>query len=196
MAERGWVRDAEGFWSKEGQRVRVPIEGYLYICQDVGTLLAAQLRAAGFEASYKESPDFYPRMARGQALAFLTGMSSSVRDPQATLRNFHGRYVRPTGQFAGANRFWRWKDPAYDLLMDRMDRYPAQAPEYMACYRQAMEIWLKALPCIPLAAWHQRVPYNQTFWKGWPSAPDPYTSGAYWHQSFILTLLRLQPVRP
>ena len=62
--------------------------------------------------------------------------------------------------------------------MDEMARLPADDPWFMVLYRRAMDIWLKELPSIPLLAWHQRVPCNGTYWKGWPTAENPYVNSA------------------
>ena len=46
---------------------------------------------------------------------------------------------------------------------------------------------------IPLVQWYHRVPYNTTYWQGWPSAEDPYTQNAFWHRTWLLLLLKLRP---
>jgi peptide/nickel transport system substrate-binding protein len=195
MEADGWTRDGEGFWTRGGRRAKFTIEGYVFVCQDFGPVLAEQLRRAGFEASYREAVDFYSRMTTGQAKAFLSGMSASVRDPYATLRNFHARYVRPTGESVDVDKFWRWRNEEFSRLVDEMGELPAEDPRFTAAYRRAMEIWLAELPAIPVLAWHQRVPHNTTHWTGWPSAEYPYVNSAYWHNTWLLVLLRLEPAR-
>ncbi len=62
-------------------------------------------------------------------------------------------------------------------------------------FRQALEIWLRELPAIPLVQWYHRIPHNQTYWADWPSAENPYIHTAYWHRTFLLVLLGLKPAR-
>jgi peptide/nickel transport system substrate-binding protein len=193
MARLGWSKDGKGFWSKGGARASLVIDGYVYIYDDFAPVLVEQLRRAGFDASFRSATDCYSRMSTGQAQAFLCGTSASVRDPYPTLSHYHSRYIQPTGKAAPI--FWRWKNERYDELVDRMALLPADDPAFMALYREAMDIWLRELPSIPVLAWHQRPPYNETYWKGWPTAADPYVNGAYWHKTWLLVLLRLEPTQ-
>ena len=56
-----------------------------------------------------------------------------------------------------------------------MGQQTTGSPQMSALFRKAMDIWLRELPSIPLVQWYHRVPYNTTYWEGWPSAADPYT---------------------
>ncbi len=193
MTRIGWKNAESGFWQKDGERAKIVIDGYVYVFQDVAPVLVEQLRRAGFDASYRSAVDCYSRMTTGQAEAFLCGTSASIRDPYATLLHYHGRYVTPTG--TASSIFWRWENEDYDALIDRMAQLPADDPGYMDLYRRAMDIWLAELPSIPILAWHQRVPCNRTYWKGWPTAENPYVNSAYWHKTWLLVLLQLEPVQ-
>jgi peptide/nickel transport system substrate-binding protein len=193
MLAQGWSKDADGFWARDGERARIVIDGYVFIFQDVAPVLVEQLRRAGFDASYRSATDCYNRMSTGQAKSFLCGTSASIMDPYATLSHYHSRHVRPTG--TGAPVFWRWRNAEFDTLVDCMAELPADDPEFMRVYLQAMDVWLRELPSIPIIAWHQRVPHNETRWKGWPSAENPYINGAYWHRTWLLVLLQLEPMR-
>ena len=68
-------------------------------------------------------------------------------------------------------------------------------PVLVPLFRQALEIWLAELPAIPLLQWFHRIPHNQTYWKNWPSAENPYMNSAYWVRSFLIVLLGLEPTQ-
>ena len=104
-------------------------------------MLVAQLERAGFDADFRMTSDAYTRMAQGTAHAFMTGHGGSVRDPYFTLRLYHSRFVQPTGTHA--ERFWRWSNPEYDAIVDKMGQTSPDDPELQNLFRQAMEIWLK-----------------------------------------------------
>ena len=55
-----------------------------------------------------------------------------------------------------------------------------------------MAIWLPELPDVQLLETYDRVPLNQTYWRGWPSSGDPYTTSAFWHLTFPLVLNRFR----
>ena len=191
MERLGWKKE-EGFWTKNGQRLKILIDIYP-IFQDLTPVLVEQLRRAGFDADFRSTSDVYTRMAQGDAKAFLDGHGGSVSDPYLTLSFYHSRFVQPTG--TAAEHFWRWKNLQFDQLVDHLGQVDPQAPETQALFRQAMEIWLRELPAIPLVQWYHRIPHNQTYWTNWPSAEHPYMHTAYWHRTFLLVLLGLKPVQ-
>ena len=92
MTRKGWRRDEAGFWSREGERLKMLIDIYA-IFQDLTPVLIAQLQKAGFDANFRKTPDAYTRMSQGVAKAYLTGNGGSVRDPYFTLRLYHSRYL-------------------------------------------------------------------------------------------------------
>ena len=116
-----------------------------------------------------------------------------MRDPYFTLRLYHGRYVQPTGTFA--EYFWRWSNPEFDTLVDAMGSTAPDDPELTGLFRKAMDIWLSELPSIPIVQWYHRIPHNETYWTNWPTAQDPYINSAYWHRTWLLVLLELEPVQ-
>ena len=91
--------------------------------------------------------------------------------------------------------FWRWKNAAFDALVDAMGQTAPDDPALDGLFRQAMEIWLDELPSIPLVQWYHRIPHNERYWTNWPSAENPYIHSAYWHRIWLLVLLELEPVQ-
>ena len=190
MERKGWARDEEGFWTKDGERMKIVIDIFA-IFNDLTPVLVAQLEKAGFDADFRMTPDANTRMAQGTAKAFLMGNSGSVRDPYFTLRLYHSRFVQPTGTHA--ERFWRWSNADYDRIVDLMGQTSPEDPAFEGMFREAMEIWLRELPAIPLVQWYHRIPHNETYWTNWPSLENPYINTAYWHNTFLLLLLGLEP---
>ena len=103
------------------------------------------------------------------------------------------RFVKPTG--TPAEHFWRWKNAEFDRLVDEMGQTAHDDPALLPLFRQAMEIWLRELPSIPILQWYHRIPHNQTYWTNWPSATNPYINSAPWHRTFLLVLLGLEPAQ-
>ncbi len=192
MEEEGWERDTEGVWIKDGQRFKIVID-IAPIFQDLTPVLKAQLDRAGFNASFRMTADFYTRQTQGDALAYLTGHGGSVRDPYFTLSFYHSRHIQPSG--TPTTYFWRWKNIEFDALVDAMGQTAPDDPALDGLFRQAMEIWLDELPSIPLVQWYHRIPHNERYWTNWPSAENPYIHSAYWHRTWLLVLLELEPVQ-
>ena len=192
MEGKGWEKDEEGFWGKNGQRLKIVIDIF-DIFQDLAPVLVAQLEQAGFDADFRMTPDTYTRMAQGTARTFMMGNGGSVRDPYFTLRFYHSRFVQPTGTHS--ERFWRWKNEEFDALVDQMGQTAPDDPKLDGLFRQAMDIWLRELPSIPLVQWYHRIPHNETYWKNWPTAKNAYINSAYWHNTWLLVLLGLEPAQ-
>ena len=192
MRQSGWVQDGEGVWTRDGARARVLLD-ISQTFQDIAPVLAEQLKRAGFKANMRMTSDNYTRMTTGAARTYIFGNGGSVRDPYFTLRLYHSRFVQPTDK--PAEYFWRWKNEEYDAIVDRMAAVGPGDPELMRLYRQAMEIWLKELPSIPILQWYHRIPHNETYWTNWPSEKNPYINSAYWHRVWLLVLLNLEPTQ-
>ena len=189
LARKGYVRNG-AFWEKDGQPLSMVIDIFSHF-QDLTPVLIAQLKKAGIDASFRMTSDFSTRLRQGTARAYLIGNFSSMRDPYFVLRQYHSRFVQPTGE--PADMPWRWQNSAYDALIDQMGQTPTDAPEMAELYREAMDLWLAELPSIPLVQWPHRIPHNETYWTNWPSAENPYINSAYWSRTWLLVLLNLRP---
>ena len=193
MERKGWSKDEEGLWVRDGKRIKLPIVVYPGLFQDFTPVLVKQLRQAGFDASFRMYSDAYTSMSSGNALAYVIGVGGSVRDPYFTLRLFHSRYVEPTG--TATPYYWRWANIDFDRLVDRMGQIAPDDPALIPIFREAMDIWISEMPTIPLLQWFHRVPHNQTYWTNWPSADDPYMNSAFWVRSFLIVLLGFEPAQ-
>ena len=192
MRRKGWAKDEDGFWSKGGERFKIVIDIFAFM-MDFTPVLVEQLRQAGFDASFRSTSDAYTRMSSGHAQAFIFGHGGSVRDPYFTLRLYHSQFVQPTG--TPTPYFWRWQNEEFDWIVDEMGKTDPADPELAALFHQALDVWLPNLPAVPLLQFYHRIPHNQTYWKNWPSAENPYINTAYWHKTFMLLLLGLEPAQ-
>ena len=192
MREMGYAKDAEGFWAKDGQRARIVLDVF-DVFKDVAPVIVSQLRRAGFDATFRMTIDVFDRMGQGQSMCYLFGCAGGVRDPYFSLDTFHSRHVKPTG--TRTYPFWRWACPEFDAAVDRMGTFPSGDERMHQAFADAMEIWMRELPAIPLLQWYHRIPHNQTYWRNWPSEQNPYINSANWHRTWLLVLLGLEPAR-
>jgi peptide/nickel transport system substrate-binding protein len=193
MQGKGYAKDRDGFWVKDGQRVAADIVGAGAIHADIGPIIAEQLRRGGFDASFSNPTDAATRRANGDAKVFITGHGGSIADPHLTLTFFHSRNYRPNGQNVPGNALSRWRNPDFDAIVDQMALVPMGDPRLLDLFPRAMEIWLRELPNAPLIQWFHRIPNNETYWTGWPTILNSYLNGAHWHLTFPLIMQRLQP---
>ena len=193
MTSKGYEKNGDGFWEKDGEVVSFSIEIFS-IFQDITPVLVQQLRNAGFDVSFRMQSDSFSRMSTGEAPAFLFGNGGSVRDPWKTLNNYTSRFVTPTGT-ASSGTFWRWSNEEFDAIVDEMATTSPDDPALVDLYRQAMTIYFDELPSIPIVQWFHRIPHNETYWTNWPNLDNPYINSAYWHRTWLLVLLNLEPTQ-
>lgn len=192
LSRKGYAKDEEGFWAKDGQRLSMTITTF-QVFAEVAPVVTQQLQNAGIDATFGMPTDFFDRLTTGAGEAYIWGHGASVRDPYGTLELYHQKFVKPTGEFTYP--FYRWANPEYNAIVDQMSAIAPDDPRTMELFRQAMEIWLPELPDVQLLQFYHRIPMNQTYWTGWPSAEDPYMNEAFWHRTFINVLTRLQPAK-
>jgi len=192
MQAAGYTRDADGFWVQDGARVPAVIYGFS-IFNDVGPILAEQLRRGGFEAEYITPADAGTKRSDGTAKIMLFGHGGSIADPFHTLDMYTSKHFRPVGEPAAY--FSRWTNEEYDAILEEMAATVPDAddPAYMDLYLAAMEIWLENLVDCPLMQLLHRIPMNTTYWQNWPTEEKPYINGAFWHLTFPLVLHGLEP---
>jgi peptide/nickel transport system substrate-binding protein len=140
MAEAGFARDGEGFWvDGEGARPEADIVAPADIYGDIAPLVAEQLRAAGFDARHLWPPGGWGIVMSGEAALWIFGHAGSIVDPHATLDLYHSRQP-----------YNRWKNPAFDAVVDEMASTPMGDPRTLDQFRRAFEIWFRELPEVPL----------------------------------------------
>ena len=191
MSAKGWQLDDEGYWQKQGERFDIIVDIFTHF-QDLAPVLVTQLKKAGFDARFRMTSDVVNRVAQGTATAYMWGNFSSMTDPYFVMRAYHSRYVQPTGK--AGEQYWRWSNAEYDDLVERMSRTATtNEKELMDLFGKMAKIWLQELPSIPLVQWPHRIAHNETYWKNWPSAQNPYINSAYWGRTWLLVLLNLEP---
>jgi peptide/nickel transport system substrate-binding protein len=137
-------------------------------------------------------PDYNDRFTKGDYQGMLNGHGGSVNgDPYNTLRLYQS--TTSTVNTTSAN-FTRFKNAEFDKLVDEMAVTPVEDQKKLAdLFRKAMAIWLPALPDVQITEWYHRIPYNTTYWKGWPTKEDPYVNGAFWALTSGMVMHRLEP---
>jgi peptide/nickel transport system substrate-binding protein len=193
MTRKGYTKDKDGFWvGPDGKRLEITITSFP-VLEGICPPVVGNLRTAGFDASFDLPVDFFSRMSLGTAEAFIFGHAASVRDPYMCLDLYHSRFALPIGEVTFP--CYRWANPEFDKIVDEMATIAYDDPKMFTLFHQAMEIWLKELPDIPLVSFYHRNPINYTYWTGWPTEDDPYINDANWHKTLLLMLVKLQPTQ-
>ncbi|MEM7134081.1 MAG: ABC transporter substrate-binding protein [Chloroflexota bacterium] len=118
----------------------------------------------------------------------------STNEPWASLDNFNSKWVVPVGERASKN-IWRWENEEFSALVDEMGILPLGDPQIEELFLQAMDIWMAELPVIPTTQARKLTPFNTTYWTGWPTADNPYTSPTDWWQNTHVIIHNLEPTQ-
>ncbi|MGH2534482.1 MAG: ABC transporter substrate-binding protein [Thermomicrobiales bacterium] len=189
LTAKGYAKDGDGFWAKDGQRLSMVITTFS-VFADIAPFVTEQLQNAGIDATFQMPTNFIDELMTGQGEAYIWGHGGSVRDPFATMELYHQKFYKPTGE--AVYPFYRWRNDAYDAVVDEMGVTATDDPKMMELFRAGTEIWLRELPDPPLLQFYHRIPMNQTYWTNWPTAENPYINGAFWHRTCLLIILGLQ----
>jgi len=197
MTDAGFTKNVDGLWVKDGQTVNATVNGFDALDGDIAPLLGEMLKAGGFDATVNFGPDAYNNMLDGKQGLYLWGHGGSLIDPFLTFELFNGRYSRPNGTATDAEHLSRYKNPAFDQLVDAMSALPANDPRFHALAVQAMEIYWRDVIDIPVVQWLHRIPYNQTYWTNWPTKDNAAMgiNGAFWHNTGMLLVASLKPAQ-
>ncbi|MGH2531258.1 MAG: ABC transporter substrate-binding protein [Thermomicrobiales bacterium] len=107
------------------------------------------------------------------------------------LELFHSKFFVPLGENAPwfERNSFRYQNPELDAIVDEMFTVaPDDTAALTALYADAMAIWMADLPVLPITQAPALVPFNSTYWQGWPSAEDPWNMPVSWWATFNLVI--------
>ena len=158
-------------------------------------VLAEMLRQAGFDSNVNFGTDAFQNMVDGKPGFYLFGHGASLYDPFEALNLFHGKYSSTIGSAAGNNRFSRYKNPEFDKILDEISPLDSNDPKFQEGAAKALGIYWRDVIDVPVIQWLHRIPYNNHYWKNWPSSTNiaDGTNGAFWAHTGLLVVTGLQP---
>jgi peptide/nickel transport system substrate-binding protein len=120
----------------------------------------------------------------------------SVVDPYATMQRFTADHALAKGtplpgdpnQPAG-----RWNNREYTDLVNQIGTLVPGDPKIATLTHDALEIFQRELPAIPLYQQLRLVPYNTTYWTNWPTKENNYFHPPNWWMSFLRVVTELKP---
>jgi peptide/nickel transport system substrate-binding protein len=157
----------------------------------VSTVLADQLSAAGFKVEIEPLADavLNDALLVGDYDIKLHSMCPGFIVENLEL--FHSHNYVPLGENAPwyERNSFRYQNPKLDAIIDQMYQLsPEETEQLSALYAEAMAIWFEDLPVVPVVQAPALVPFNSTYWTGWPTAEDPWNMPVSWWATFNLVV--------
>ena len=186
----GYTQGSDGFYAKDGVAIEANIHVNSASSEYTRTIdvIVEQLSRAGIKAKSipVENGVFW-----GEVLPFgryeltYSWLScGSIYEPWTSMARYNNRDVVAVGERSpGFNNTSRWNTPgtaAYTEIVDRMGALSPDDPSVPGLVAEAYAYLAEELPFIPLVQSTKLLPFNTTYWTGWPTADNFYTPPSHW----------------
>ena len=194
LTAAGYTKGADGYWvSAAGEKLHLNflVDSNNAEHMRVTTVVADQLEAGGIEVEVQALSGTVQQNAillGDYDLAYQPFCPGTIYD---NLELFHGKYYVPLGEMAPwyERNSFRFKNEAFDAILDEMAVTPPTEEEKIKDqFYRAMEIWFDELPVIPGMQAPALVPFNSTYWEGFPSADNPWNMPVSWWATWNLVV--------
>jgi len=205
-AEAEKLLKSQGFTKKNGKwylpngepwRITVVGHGAFNDSTRIALIVADQWRRFGIDANAQlvEASAFTAIHQSGdfEVSTAWPGCSGPKADFWPTIgNNFHKMWVKPIGELS-TNNAQRWANDEYSRLSEEMQKYPPDDPKVVEIGREMLKILIEEQPFTPIVGTTKIVPVDTYYWKGWPTADNPYMGPTWWWGNFKLVLPHLKP---
>ncbi|WP_226783264.1 ABC transporter substrate-binding protein [Oceaniglobus trochenteri] len=186
----GYTMGSDGIYEKDGEDLGVDIHVNSASTEYTRTIdmIVEQLNRAGIKAKAVpvENGVFW-----GEVLPFGSYEMSyswlscgSVNEPWTSMSRYTTDSVVPVGERSpGFNNTARWNSDAaaaYTEVVDRMAKLAGDDPALPGLVAEAYQHLDAEMPFIPLVQAAKLLPFNTTYWTGWPTAENAYNHPAFW----------------
>ena len=186
----GWTMGSNGVYEKDGEELSVDIHVNSASTEYTRTIdvIVEQLNRAGIKAKAVpvENGVFWgevlPFGAYTMSYSWLS--CGSVNEPWASMGRYTVKDVVPVGERSpGFNNTARWDSDAaaaYSAIVDDMADKALGDPSVPAMVAEAYQYLDAEMPFIPLVQSAKLIPFNTTYWTGWPTAENYYNHPFFW----------------
>jgi peptide/nickel transport system substrate-binding protein len=196
---KGYTKNANGYYEKDGKELALDIATHEAFIekQRIAAVLVEQFQKVGINASTRNEPDttWNENRRMGNFDAQMNWeMCFSVNEPWGSMDLLNSRWLVPVGERASNNQP-RWSGPAaeeYSKIVDEMGTLPLGDPRIDDLFVQAYTIYMDELPVIPITQAKKIIPFDTTYWEGWPTAENDYIHPPTWWQQFHVILQNLK----
>ena len=194
------MNDSSGYYEKDGEELSLEIvthEAFIEK-QRIAAVLVEQFQAVGINATtrneaggtWDENRDF------GNYEAQMNWhLCASVNEPWASMDIANTRWLAPQGERASGDPM-RWsgeKADQYSALVDEIGVLPLGDPAIEPLFLEATKIFFEELPVIPITQAKKIIPFDTTYWTGWPTFEDDYIHPPTWWQHTHVIIHNLEP---
>ncbi len=167
----------------DGERfkVTVMVEGEARpVMTRAGSMIAEQWRRFGIDATTESAQAAF--ITRRNGGDFEVVISWSVEtwgghpDLSFFLDSWHSEFVKPAGEVQTPRNWSRWSNPELDTIIEQIRGTAFDDPKGVELGQEFAKLAVQEMPIIPLMSYNVFTMMDETYWTGYPTAEDPYTT--------------------
>jgi peptide/nickel transport system substrate-binding protein len=198
------MNESTGYYEKDGAELTIDITTHEAFIekQRIAQVVVEELQRIGINATTRNEAGstWTDNFQLGNFEAKMGWQTcGSVNEPWASLDTFNTKWLKPVGERVSDNQnAWRWSGEAadaYSAIVDEMGTLPLGDPKLDDLFVQAMDYWMAELPVIPITQAKKIIPFDNTYWTGWPTAANPYIHPPTWWQHTHVIIHNLEPAQ-
>jgi peptide/nickel transport system substrate-binding protein len=203
LEAEGYAMNDDGYWEKDGEVLSLSIEAHEGFIEKrrIQADLVEQYQRFGIDATASivagATWEDNKRMGNFEATTDWDACGS-INEPWASMDRYTNHWWRPIGETGPNNNFGRWSgeaNDAYSALIEQVGVLPLGDPAIVDLVVEAQSIFYAEMPVIPLNQATKLIPFNTTYWTGWPTAENNYNHPATWWQTVHHFLQHLEKVQ-
>lgn len=202
IESKGYVMGSDGYYAKDGKQLTLDITTHEAFIekQRIAAVLVEQFQAVGINATTRNEAGgtWGDNRAFGNFDSQMNWeMCGSVNEPWASLDRANVVWTKAQGERADGN-YMRWSGEAadaYGAIVDEIGSLPLGDPSIQGLFNEAMKIYMDELPVIPVTQAKKIIPFDTTYWTGWPTFEDDYIHPPTWWQHTHVIIHNLQPAQ-
>jgi len=118
--------------------------------------------------------------------------NSPLDDVWGAINEHNPAYYKPVGEYTATNE-WRYQNPEIQEIAEQLENLAPIDPTIPSIGLEGFKILVRDLAIISIGSQIRLMPYDSTYWKGWPTAENPYNNPACHRSAFTYTLVNLKP---
>jgi peptide/nickel transport system substrate-binding protein len=109
------------------------------------------------------------------------------------LDSWHSQFISEAGKAQPPRNWQRWSHPELDKIIESVRTVGFDDPRGIELGKEYVKLVTREMPTIPLMSYNVFTVMDETYWKGWPTAENPYANPVpNWANSRYM-LVRLKP---